>query len=103
MEAGVEEDKTRLTLPTTLAPRYQPSTQQIIEAISSIRHTDSSPPLSLRFEVLSKSRIISLASPSHPLVDSQEKVEGDMHSMIATFEGTTDMDRDLVHRLPRVI
>ena len=99
VEAGVEDGKTRLTLPTTLAPRYRPSNHlsHEAEAISRIQHTDSSPPLSLRLEVLSKSRITSLASPSHSLVASQEKVEGDLHSMIASFDGTTvDMDRDLV-------
>ena len=99
LEAGVEDEKTRLTLPTTLAPRYRPSTHlsHEAEAISSIRHTDSSPPLSLRLEVLTKSRIISLTSPSHTLVANQEKVEGDMHSMIAYFDGLIDdMDRDLV-------
>ena len=53
VEADVEEEKTRLTLPTTLAPRYCPPTHRTPEtaAISSIRHTDSSPPLSLKLDM----------------------------------------------------
>ena len=98
-EAEVEEEKTRLTLPTTLAPRYCPPSHATPEAgtISSIKHTGSSPPLSLRLEVLAKSPIISLTSPSHSLVTSQEENQRGMYQMLVEFNGTTvDMDRDVV-------
>ena len=46
LEAVMEQEKTRLTLPTTLAPRYCPPTHSTLQAvtISEIKHTDSSPP-----------------------------------------------------------
>ena len=99
VEADVEEEKTRLTLPTTLAPRYCPPTHLTPEAakISSIRHTDSSPPLSLKLEVFAKSPIVSLGSPSHSLVTSQGEIQDRLYHKEAHFEGTTvDMDRDVV-------
>ena len=98
-EAEVEEEKTRLTLPTTLTPRYCPPSHATPEAgtISSIKHTGSSPPLSLRLEVLAKSPIISLTSPSHSLVTSQEENQRGMYQMLVEFNGTAvDMDRDVV-------
>ena len=91
LEAEVEEENTRLTLPTTLAPRYCPPTHSTpqAETISGIKHTDSSPPLSLRLKVFAKSPVVSLDSPSHSLVTS----EGDVHSVLyhkeAHFKGTT--------------
>merc|ERR1719410_130067 len=99
LEADVEQEKTRLTLPTTLAPRYRPPSHKTTEAvtISQIGHTSSSPPLSLRLEVFSKSPIVSLDSPSHALTTSQGDVQDDLHHKQANFKGTTvDMDRDIV-------
>ena len=99
LEAEVESEKTRLTLPTTLAPRYCPPTHSTPEAatISGIKHTDSSPPLSLRLEVFAKSPLLSLDSPSHSLVTSQGQVRGRLYHKEAHFKGTTvDMDRDVV-------
>ena len=98
LEAEVEEEKTRLTLPTTLAPRYCPPTHSTPEAatISGIKHTDSSPPLSLRLEVFAKSPVVSLDSPSHSLVTSQEGVHGGLYHKEAHFKGTiVDMDRGM--------
>ena len=99
LEADVEQEKTRLTLPTTLAPRYCPPSHKTSEAvtISQIGHTSSSPPLSLRLEVFSKSPIVSLNSPSHALINSQDDIQDDLHHKQANFKGTTvDMDRDIV-------
>merc|ERR1719410_2060946 len=99
LEADVEQEKTRLTLPTTLAPRYCPPSHKTSEAvtISQIGHTSSSPPLSLRLEVFSKSPIVSLDSPSHALITSQDDIQDDLHHKQANFKGTTvDMDRDIV-------
>ena len=98
-EAEVEEEKTRLTLPTTLAPRYCPPTHATPEAgiISNIKHTDASPPLSLRLEVLARSPIVSIHSPSHSLVTSQEEIQSGIYQKVAHFKGTAvDMDRDVV-------
>ena len=99
LEADVEQEKTRLTLPTTLAPRYCPPSHKTSEAvtISQIGHTSSSPPLSLRLEVFSKSPIVSLDSLSHALITSQDDIQDDLHQKQANFKGTTvDMDRDIV-------
>ena len=99
LEAEVEEEKTRLTLPTTLAPRYCPPSHVTPEAatISGIKHTDSSPPLSLRLQVFAKSQIVSLSSPSHSLVTRQGENQEGLYHKEAHFKGTTvDMDRDLV-------
>ena len=90
----------RLTLPTTLAPRYSPTDHVTPEAktISRIEHTDSSPPLSLSLEVFAKNTITALDSPSHALNISQGDIQkGKLHHRKASFEGTTvDMDRDFV-------
>ena len=99
LEAEVEAGKTRLTLPTTLAPRYSPTDHVTPEAetISRIEHTDSSPPLSLSLEVFAKNAIGSLDSPSHSLIISQGDIQGRLHHRRASFKGTTvDMDRDFV-------
>jgi len=99
VEADVEEERTRLTLPTTLAPRYCPPTHRSPQAatISGIRHTDSSPPLSLKLDVFAKSPIVSLSSPSHSLVTSEGEIEDGLYHKEAHFKGTTvDMDRDVV-------
>ena len=98
LEADVEE-RTRLTLPTTLAPRYYPPSHTTPEAsnISEIEHTNSSPPLYLRLQVFSKSQIASLDSPSHALVNSKDDIQGGFHHKEAYFKGTTVvMDRDIV-------
>ena len=73
LEVDVEE-RTRLALPTTLAPRYCPPSHTTPEAstISEIGHTNSSPPLSLRLQVFSKSQIVSLDSPSHAHVNGKK-------------------------------
>ena len=99
LEADVEQEKTRLTLPTTLAPRYCPTSHTTTEAgtISQIGHTSSSPPLSLRLKVFSKSPIVSFDSPSHALITSKDNILGELHFKEAHFKGTTvDMDRDIV-------
>ena len=85
------EERTRLTLPTTLAPGYCPPSHTIPEAstISEIGHTNSSPPLSLRLEVFSKSQIVSLDSPSHALVNSKDDIQDGFHHKEAYFKGTT--------------
>merc|ERR1719239_1226983 len=69
-ELPVEEHKICLTIPTTVAPRYVPANDTSEEAkrISSIDHDFSSPvQMSLDLEVLLKSRIVAVTSPSHAL------------------------------------
>ena len=88
LEADVEE-RTRLALPTTLAPRYRPPSHTTPEAstISEIGHTNSSPPLSLRLEVFSKSQIVSLDSPSHALVKIKDDIQGLFSPQGGLFQG----------------
>lgn len=121
VEANVEEEKTRLVLPSSLVPKYRPFTTDCLhpscgdsgcsdpahprkglvwpvqEIISSLRNPDPSPPLSLRLEVVSKSPILSVASASHSLNTSQEDFQDGTHSVVAHFQGTAvDMDRGMV-------
>ena len=98
LETEVDQEKTRLTLPTTLAPRYCPPSHVTPEAatISGIKHTDSSPPISLRLQVFAKSQIVSLSSPSHSLVTGQVEIQEGLYHKEAHFKGTiVDMDRGM--------
>ena len=58
LEADVEK-RTRLTLPTNLAPRYCPPSHTTPEAttISEITYTNSSPPLSLRLRCFPRAKL----------------------------------------------
>jgi len=121
VEAGVNEEKTMLTLPASLAPKYRPFTTDCLhrscgdtgcsnpahprkglvwpvhETISSLQNPDPSPPLSLTLEVMSKSPIVSVASASHSLNTSQEDFQDGTHRVVAHFKGTAiDMDQDMV-------
>ena len=101
-ELPVEGKAVRLTIPTTIAPRYVPSSDnsQSAKDISNIHYSKDSPaPLAFSLEVLSQSLIKSIASPSHKLETKIEagKNENDQFEAKATFSGkTAEMDRDLV-------
>ena len=101
-ELPVEGKMVRLTIPTTIAPRYVPSSDnsQTAKDISIIHYSKDNPaPLTFSLEVLSQSMIKSIASPSHKLETKIEagKNENDQFEAKAAFAGkTAEMDRDLV-------
>ena len=60
LEAPVEEGKVRLSIPTTVAPRYALLPPQDIERI-----TACSAQLTFHLTTVMRSQIVSVASPSH--------------------------------------
>ncbi len=83
-ELPAEEKGVRLTVPTTVAPRYIPPTDQTEAArkIAALPHaTSSAVPMCFELEVVAKSRISSVRSPSHQLTPKtvEDKVEGGKH------------------------
>ena len=101
-EMPVEESKIRLTIPTTIAPRYVSPTDKSESAplIASIPYSMKTPAgLSVNIEGLMQSKIKSVQSPSHD-VKIQLKEECNSHGQY-TFNGTlstktTDMDGDII-------
>jgi len=99
MELPVEDGKTRLTIPTTIAPKYVPSADgsEIAKKIASIEYDFSSPaPLHFCLEIAMTTKISSVTSPSHQI--STEMIDGSgSYEAVTKFGGTTtDMDRDII-------
>jgi hypothetical protein len=101
-ELPVEGKAVRLTIPTTIAPRYVPSSDdsEAAKVISSIPYSkDSQSPLIFALEVLSQSKIRSIASPGHKLdikIGDVQNENGQFEAK-ATFAGkSAEMNRDLV-------
>jgi len=70
MELPVESGMTKLTIPTTVAPRYVPISDGSPEAlkISSIKHDFNSPvTMTLALDVMMQNEIVSVKSPSHKI------------------------------------
>jgi len=99
MELPVEDGKTRVTIPTTIAPRYVPPQDGSVVAkkIASIEYDFTSPaPLHLEVDIAMKTKIVSVTSPSHEIVTQMEDRAGSF-TALTKFDGTTtDMDRDIV-------
>ena len=79
-ELPVEEGKTKLTIPTTVTPRCIPMPDGSPEAIQigSIPHDFSSPvQMKLSVEILMKTQIVSIQSPSHVLAAPSRKKIGE--------------------------
>jgi hypothetical protein len=101
-ELPVEDGKVKLTIPTTIAPRYVPPRHISEDAkkIASIPYSASTPaPLSIHFSGVTQCKIKSLKSPSHEFTTNI----GDSINSNGqyTFSGdlsikTTDMDRDII-------
>jgi hypothetical protein len=98
----VEDKAIRLTVPTTIAPRYVPPTDnsEAAKLIGAIPYSLNSPaPLSFELEVLSQSAIKSIISPSHTLtteVASSANDKGQFSSKSHLAAKNSDLDRDLV-------
>ena len=105
MELPIEERATRLTIPTTIAPRYIPQNDDSLGArnISIIGYKDETKPktpLKVNVEAFMKGRIQEVASPTHDLdvkINPKPDENGQFKAMASLKNATTDvMDRDLV-------
>ena len=102
LELPVEETKTRLTIPTTIAPKYisqrQHQSSVVPQALKNILYKEDTPaPLSLDVRVLMKTRIRSVVSPSHDIQAEMKEEEGGEFEAGVKFAGdTAALDRDIV-------
>jgi len=101
-EAPLENGKTRLTVPTTISPKYIPFHEGSPEAkkIATIPY-DFKTPAKLEFDldVCMRSKIEEVTSPSHKLTTEggSEANSLGFYTSKSRFEGTTaEMDRDIV-------
>ena len=99
VELPVEEASTRLTIPTTIAPKYVTDTQHssniVPKVLGRIPYSKDTPaPLSLTLEVVMSSVIMDVTSPSHQLTTEYRK---EKFEATVKFEGSvTDMNRDII-------
>ena len=101
-EVPLETGRARLTIPTTISPKYIPFTDGSEEAkrIASIQYDFKSPAkLFFKLNTTMKSRIEKVTSPSHEIntTGGKEMVEEGFYTTETTLESTTvDLDRDIV-------
>ena len=100
MELPVELGSTKLTIPTTVAPRYVPLADGSPEAlkIANIKHDFNSPvKMTLALDVLMQKEIVSITSPSHKIEITSENKLGEYFVTSAKFDGDTkQLDRDII-------
>ena len=101
MELPVEIGMTKLTIPTTVAPRYVPvADEETPEAlkIANIKHDFNSPVrMTLSLDVLMQKEIVSVTSPSHQIEITNKAKVSEYFVTSAKFDGDTkQMDRDLI-------
>ena len=101
-ELPVEDGKIKLTIPTTIAPRYvSPSDKsEAAKQISSIPYSNNTPaPLSFSFTGLAQSKVKSIKSPSHEflinIMDAPNEHGQFSYSGELSIK-TSDMDRDII-------
>ena len=101
-ELPVEDGKIKLTVPTTIAPRYVPSSDdsEAAKQIASISYSSSAPAtLSFSFTGLAQYEVKSIKSPSHQFTITIDKfVHKNGHF---TYSGelsnkASDLDRDII-------
>jgi len=105
MELPIEEKAVRLTIPTTIAPRYIPPNDHSLAAkeISKIGYKDdSSPktPLHVNIDAFMKGKILEVVSPTHDFdvkISQEPNEHGQFNAMACLKDANTDvMDRDLI-------
>ena len=107
MELPVEEKSTRLTIPTTIAPRYIPSNDNTSTArdISNIFYKNggfdfSKPHMELNIEAIMKGKIKSITSPTHEIESEIEPTQDQLGQFKAQtkLKGCISevMNRDIV-------
>merc|ERR1719433_227526 len=106
MELPVEDKSIRLTIPTTIAPRYIPPTDDspaakaIANLTYNINKNKGQIPMCINIESIMKGKIKKITSPTHSL-KSEIKASADENGQFKASSGldnaTTDvMDRDLI-------
>ena len=103
-EANLEDGKIRLTIPTTISPKYiPPATKHLTEVqkIANIDYSMNSPaPMKFTVKATMKSRIEAMTSPSHSIRISSSGIkpsEDDLFVGSIELEASTaDLDRDIV-------
>lgn len=101
-ELPVEDGNIKLTIPTTIAPRYIPSSDQTEAAkqIASIPYSANTPaPLSFNFTGLAQSKVNSIKSPSHEFninIEDNPNEFGQFNYSGELSIKTSDMDRDII-------
>ena len=101
-ELPVEDGKIKLTIPTTIAPRYVPSSDnsEAGKQIASIPYSAKTPaPLSFNFTGIAQSKIKSIKSPSHKInikIDELKNENGQFLYSGGLSIQTSDMDRDII-------
>ena len=101
-ELPVEDGKIKLTVPTTIAPRYVPSNDvsEAASKIASIPYSAETPaPLSVTFKGVSPCKVKAIKSPSHDFKTNTDDAPNSHGQYTYTGElsiQTTDMDRDIV-------
>jgi len=105
MELPIEEKAVRLTIPTTIAPRYIPLNDESLAAkeISKIGYKDDSctkTPLHVNIDTFMKGKILEVSSPSHDFdvkINQEPDEHGLFKAMASLKDANTDvMDRDLI-------
>ena len=104
LEAALDVDKIRLTIPTTISPKYVPFHDNSEEAnkIKTIKYDFNTPaPMTFSIDAKMKSKIESMTSPSHSiktedLYKDVVKTEGFFTSKSSLSATTTDLDRDII-------
>ena len=105
MELPIEEKAVRLTIPTTIAPRYIPLNDESLAAkeISKIGYKDDSctkTPLHVNIDAFMKGKILEVSSPSHDFdvkINQEPDEHGLFKAMASLKDANTDvMDRDLI-------
>ena len=99
-ELPVDEYAVRLTVPTTIAPRYAPvdDKTEATEKLSGIKYSTESPaPLGICIATFMKGKIKSIKSPTHHVETAAVANEkGELHCNTFLKGTVCDMDRDLV-------
>ena len=101
-ELPAEDTAVRLTIPTTIAPRYVPpaDNSEAAKVTSAIPYSTNSPaPLSFDLEVLSQHEIKAIKSSSHSLkaeMISGKNEDGQFYAKATIAGKTSDLDRDIV-------
>lgn len=100
-ELPAEEKAVRLTIPTTIAPRYKPQSDKskVAKKLSAIKYTVDSPaPLTIAVTTIAKNKINAIKCPSHTIKTESATVTQDgQHVVKCSLNGSiTDMDRDFV-------
>ena len=101
-ELPVEDGKIKLTVPTTIAPRYVPSSDhsKAAKQIASIPYCAKHPaPLSFDFTGVAQSKVKSIKSPSHKIKTKISELKNESGQFVYSGElsiQTSDMDRDII-------